>query len=389
MRRVTRDDSGRSPSRPGTLRAVAAGVVVASLLSGCGVGGGPDGSSSSAAPVFDAQAVQRAGFEDPETLREEHHGVTVTGARSLSDRAVDLTVETDAVSPDALGGRKSVVVIAPENMDPAKKYPVVYMLPGSSSPDASALQWYDEGHAEEITKGLPVYTVIMSGGQQGWYTNWATQDEVVQNWETFHLQEMVPWVDSYLPTSADRGHRVVLGNSMGGYGAVRYAEQRPDLFGEAVSLSGVLDLSSEEARTNLQHASRQATGETDAVFGDGSSTTEEQWRAHDPLAQSDTLQDVHVQLFAGEGNGQEGDVEPALRDTTATFARELEGEGIAHQYTEYGSVGTCDGGHTFECWSPAAVVALGRWAERVGIESTAPQPSVAPEFEAVTSGEGS
>ena len=43
----------------------------------------------------------------------------------------------------------------------------------------------------------------------------------------------------------------------------------------------------------------------------------------------------------------------------------------------------------FQCWRPAAVVALGRWSERVGIEPTTAAPSAAPEFKAVTSGEGS
>ena len=386
MRGMRRSGSWVDGSRGSGLRVLAGCAVVATLLTGCGLGS-PDGTASSSSGLYDTQAVKDAGFGDPEALRAQDHGITVTAARRLSQRAVDLTVETDAVSPDALGGRKSVVVIAPENYDPSTRYPVVYMLPGSSSPDASALQWYDEGHAEQLTQNLPVITVVMSGGQQGWYTDWATQDTGAQNWETFHLKELVPWVDAHLPTAADRKHRVVLGNSMGGYGAVRYAEERPDLFGEAVSLSGLLDLSSGAAKNNLVEASRQSTGETDAVFGDGTTTTEEQWRAHDPLSQSSRLSDVHVQLVAGTGNGQEGDIEPALRDTTATFARELESQGIAHQYTEYGRAGECDGGHVFGCWRPAAVVALSRWAERTGLRTTAPQPSVAPQFTDVTSGD--
>ncbi|RLY91749.1 esterase [Kocuria tytonicola] len=380
---------GSAGPRAATLRGLATGLLVVSLVTGCGMGGGSNGGGSGSGATFDSQAVKNAGFADPEALRQEDHGITVTGAWSLSERAVDLTVETDAVSPDALGGRKSVVVIAPENFDPSKKYPVVYMLPGSSSPDASALQWYETGKAEQVTQGLPVITVIMSGGQQGWYTDWATQDAVTQNWESFHVKEMLPWVDSHLPTAADRDHRVILGNSMGGYGAIRYAEERPDLFGEAISLSGLLDLSSDAAKNNLVEASRQATGEPDAVFGDGRTTTQEQWQAHDPLTQSPRLKDVHVQLFAGRGNGQEGDIEPALRDTTATFARELDSQGIPRQYTEYGRVGDCDGGHIFECWSPAAVVALGRWAQRTGIKPTSARPSVAPEFKDVTSGSSS
>ena len=78
------------------------------------------------------------GFADPQQLTQPSHGITVTGARGLSDRAAELAVSTDQVSAEAPGGRNSVVVITPPDYDPAKKYPVVYFLPGSSSTLTSA-----------------------------------------------------------------------------------------------------------------------------------------------------------------------------------------------------------------------------------------------------------
>ena len=389
MRRMTGQGAPAGARRSRAPRVLAGTVLSAVLLTGCGLGGPEPAPTSMAAVGFDEQAVQQVGFEKPEKLAEESNGIAITSARGLSPRAVELGVKTGAVSPDAPGGRNSLVVITPEGYDPAKKYPVVYMLPGSGATDAPALQWYEAGQAEQVTGGLPVITVIVSGGKQGWYTDWATQDKLTQNWETFHLQQVVPWVDSHLSTAADREHRVVMGNSMGGYGAVRYAEERPDLFGEAVSLSGLLDVSSQDVRQNFSAASNEATGESDAVFGNGSTTTEEQWRAHDPVSQAGQLEDVHVQLFAGRGNGESGDIEPALRDTTATFARTLDSQGLHYQYTEYGAVGDCDGGHVFQCWRPAASLALERWAQRTGIKPTSAQPSVAPEFKDVTSGSSS
>ena len=373
--------------RTRSARALAGCALTAVLLSGCAAGGSGDHAPSSSGESlgFDDAALSRVGFADPQQLTQPSHGITVTGARGLSDRAAELAVSTDQVSAEAPGGRNSVVVITPPDYDPAKKYPVVYFLPGSSSTNAPALQWYGDGQAEQLTQGLPVITVIMGGGKVGWYTDWADQEELIQNWKTFHLDQVVPWVDQHLSTVTDREHRVIIGNSMGGYGAMRYAEQRPDLFGEAVSLSGLLDLSSDEAKQTIATGSREATGQTDALFGDGSTTTEQQWQAHDPVTQSERLKNVHVQLFAGRGNGQAGDIEPALRDTTVTMARELESQGVDYQYTEYGQAGQCNGGHEFPCWTPAATVALGRWAERVGVKRTSPQPSVPSAFEDVTS----
>ncbi len=387
MRRMNQDTARAGGTRSLGLRVLTGCTLGALLLTGCGSGGtDPAATSGTGSTIsFDADAAKQVGFQDPQELRKESNGITVTGARALSQRAVDLTVSTDAVSPEAPGGRNSLVVITPEGYDPAKTYPVVYMLPGSSSTDAPALQWYEGGQAEQLTAGMPVITVIMSGGKVGWYTDWAEQDTLEQNWKTFHLDQVVPWVDSHLATQKDRGHRAIMGNSMGGYGAVRYAEERPDLFGEAVSFSGLLDVSSPEAKQNFEQASNESTGEPDAIFGNGTTTTDAQWLANDPLTQSGDLEDVTVQLFAGSGNGQNGDIEPALRDSTASFASELGTKGVDYQYTEYGKEGTCDGGHTFECWKPAAVVALGRWADRLGLKRTTSAPAVDPAFEAVTS----
>ena len=99
----------------------------------------------------------------------------MTGARGLSERAAELAVSTDQVSAEAPGGRNSVVVITPKDYDPAKKYPVVYLLPGSGATESPALQWYEAGQAEQLTQGLPVITVIVSGGKVGWYSDWASQ----------------------------------------------------------------------------------------------------------------------------------------------------------------------------------------------------------------------
>lgn len=333
---------------------------------------------------FDAQALSRIGFTDPQSLRQPSHGLRVMGSRALSERAAELVVATDEVSERAPGGRNGLVVITPQGYDPSKRYPVVYLLPGTGSTDSPALQWYEAGQAQMITQGLPVITVAVSGGKEGWYTDWSASPDMAQNWETFHLDQVVPWVDAHLSTRADREHRLIMGNSMGGYGAVRYAQQRPDLFGETVSLSGVLDLSSDLARQELDQASLESVGSTDAVFGDGRTTTKQQWEDHNPLTQAEKLADVHVQMFVGTGDGNSGDIEPALRDTSAAMSAALKDHEVAFEYTEYGQRGACSGGHTFPCWQQAGIVALDRWAARTGIHPTQERPVADPVFQRLT-----
>lgn len=58
--------------------------------------------------------------------------------------------------------------------------------------------------------------------------------------EDFITEEVVHVIDSVFHTIADRDHRGIAGHSMGGYGAVKLAMLRNDLFASASSMSGPL-----------------------------------------------------------------------------------------------------------------------------------------------------
>ena len=82
MRRVRRD---RSTARAASVRVVAGCAAAALLLTGCGGGGTPDATTgTSSIAGFDAQAVAQVGFQDPEAITTQDHGITVTSARGLS-----------------------------------------------------------------------------------------------------------------------------------------------------------------------------------------------------------------------------------------------------------------------------------------------------------------
>lgn len=58
----------------------------------------------------------------------------------------------------------------------------------------------------------------------------------------FVTEEILGFVRNIFPLSDKREDTFVGGNSMGGYGAMKMAFERPDLFSKAFSLSGALDL---------------------------------------------------------------------------------------------------------------------------------------------------
>lgn len=63
------------------------------------------------------------------------------------------------------------------------------------------------------------------GGRVGWYADWygETDGHFSPQWETFHVRQLIPWIDANFDTKATREGRALVGLSMGGLGTVRAA----------------------------------------------------------------------------------------------------------------------------------------------------------------------
>lgn len=163
------------------------------------------------------------------------NGITVV-SQTNNGREIDLTVTTTAVS-----GQHQIIVLLPEGYgaNPTAHYPVLYLEHGAL---AGPSGWTTSGGAApQITDPYPLITVIPDGGVKGWFLNWKSCSTICpQNWETFHLTQLVPWIDSNLRTITNRSGRAIAGLSMGGFGSIHYAEDRPDLFSYAAAFSGAV-----------------------------------------------------------------------------------------------------------------------------------------------------
>ena len=60
--------------------------------------------------------------------------------------------------------------------------------------------------------------------------------------ETYVIQEVIPWIETHYPVRNNRAGRAITGISMGGHGALYLAVRHPRVFAAAGSISGVLDL---------------------------------------------------------------------------------------------------------------------------------------------------
>ena len=133
---------------------------------------------------------------------------------------------------------RSSAVYLPPGYTATHRYPVVYLLHGMRGAPSSfwaglhfatvADELITSGRSAPFIAVMPVAgpRVNPDGGE------WAGV------WEQYVVQDVVPWVDTHLPTLADRRDRALEGLCAGGYGAIDIGLRHPTLFGTLGSWEG-------------------------------------------------------------------------------------------------------------------------------------------------------
>lgn len=302
---------------------------------GIGVGVAPTPAALEAAPVTFG----------PQDLR-------LVSQVQVSPREIDLTFETPA-----LAAPTTARVILPTGFDPAAdtRYPVLYLLHGGAG---RYTDWANEG-ADDLTAGLPLITVLPDAGRSAWYTDWFNNGRRgTPMWETYHVKQLIPWIDANFPTIAARRGRAITGLSSGAFGALSYASRNPDLFVAAAGFSGALDTNTPPvvAGKVIDALAAQDRGGPGSLFG-LRELEEVRWRGSNPWDLATNLR--HTALTVRAGNGESGGefggggptdpggsaLEKATYDQSVSFHQRLEALGIGHVWDDYGA-----GTHNYQYW---------------------------------------
>lgn len=323
------------------MRRLSAVVLAAAVASSSGL-------AASAAP---ARALPR--FHDT-------RGIHVVATKRLDDRQWNVRV----LSP-ALGRPVDVRILLPRGYDPRSRhrYPVLYLFHGTSG---RASDWVNMGQAETTTERLPLITVMPDAGFDGdgggWFTNWVDTKTALgpSQWETFHIADLLPWVDANLRTIASRNGRAIAGLSQGGYGATEYAARYPDLFCSLGSFSGAPEIARDPDVAVGATAVIEATAygldgvEPEAMFGNRA-TDAINWEGHDPAYLIDNLRATSLHLWTATGADGPYDPQPnpggtaiefATHASTQHFHDHLVEEDVPSDYHDY-TYGT----HTWAYWT--------------------------------------
>lgn len=126
-------------------------------------------------------------------------------------------------------------VYVPPGFSSANRYPVLYLLHGLPGSPSS---YFDSLHLGTVFDGLiasrqavPMIVVMPQGPTR-------ETDEWAGPWESYVVQDVVPWVDAHLPTVREANARVLGGLCAGGYGAMDIGLRNPTLFGALESWEG-------------------------------------------------------------------------------------------------------------------------------------------------------
>jgi len=116
------------------------------------------------------------------------------------------------------------------------RYPVLYLLTGTDQSDSAFLEIGLQARLDELIARHvipPLIAVMIQGGPGS--NLWRNQGSI--RYESYIL-EVQEAIDRMLPTVAKRGARAIVGDSMGGYGAMNTALSNPYRFGVVESWLG-------------------------------------------------------------------------------------------------------------------------------------------------------
>ena len=237
----------------------------------------------------------------------------------------------------ALDKMTAATLILPEGEDARGPFPVFYLLHGLSD-DHTA--WVRRTSIERYAQGLPLIIVMPDGGR-GFYTD-AREGFA---YETAML-DLIAYVDQTFRTDARREARVIGGLSMGGYGALKLALKRPDLFCSANSHSGAL-----VRRHAPIDPGNPGAAEFIRIFGPNP-----QGGPDDDFALAERIDRRLLPALRIDCGTEDG-----LLDGNRRFHAHLDALGIPHEYQEF------PGGHTWDYWDRHVQEALAFHARVLGI----------------------
>ena len=228
----------------------------------------------------------------------------------------NLTVRSEKMDKDV-----PVTVVLPDAYDGTVRFPSVYVLHGAGGSNRKA----ENPVIRELVDRYGIVAIAPDGGLTSWWLD-SPVDPKYQ-YETFVIDELLPYADANFRTVADRKSRGIMGGSMGGHGACYLGMRHKDLFGVIGNIYGGVDLV--PWASNWDIAKR--LGPRDQF--------PERWAEHSVVNVAKTLRNGEVDLICALGT------EDFFLGCNRQLHDLLAMNGVAHTYVEVRSPTTLQSVH--------------------------------------------
>jgi esterase/lipase superfamily enzyme len=200
--------------------------------------------------------------------------------------------------------------------------------------------------------------IAINDGGGGWCTDWP---DGAQKWETFHIDQLIPWVDANLRSIPTRAERAIAGLSQGGFCSLSYAARHPDLFSVALGYSGAPDIYYDlrdriGAKGIINATEVGLDGVPPDTFFGNQQTDGINWAAHDPTTLAENLRWTKMYMYWGNGEpgpydnastfGAANGIEGLINYDNQDFEARIKALGIPAYFDPYGN-----GTHSWPYWT--------------------------------------
>lgn len=260
------------------------------------------------------------------------HGLHVLFDQKINSRLHYLRFETaalkllNAVPP-------AVNILLPNGYEQSgKRYPVIYLFHGGPGLFSD---WDVHHHIADLVGNQEVIVVMPDGGVGGWYSNPKFQQMGPRNYETFHMAQLLPWVDQNYRTIPEYAGRAVAGFSMGGFGAMKYAAKYYGHFKSVTCISGPTSLRRDFGLVGhfMNTSNVVETGHPASLYG--LPWDEKLVSADNPMENLERYRGKRVAFFSGDQADVTAPQELQVRAGQEEFSAALKRVGIPHKFVRF------------------------------------------------------
>jgi diacylglycerol O-acyltransferase/trehalose O-mycolyltransferase len=187
-------------------------------------------------------------------------------------------------------------VLLPDGYDAQadQRWPVLYLLAGVGD---NMTAWTDpkKGNVQKLLRGFNGIVVMPESGRGYFVDWWRGGSRAGSSWERYYLDEVVPGIESRYRVAAGRANHAIGGISMGGYGGMTLSAALPSYFGNAISMSGLLDL---QAWSTVNVVPLDIGSPYTRIWGP---STGPYATVHNPVNLAPQLKDSRLYIYSGNG----------------------------------------------------------------------------------------